>query len=247
MKSDEAWERWGESDPYFGVLSVPQFRRANLDANRSAFFDSGVERIQSRLALAERLFGPSGRKRALDFGCGVGRLVIPLAQGFDEVIGVDVSPAMLAECARNLSERNLHNVDLVQSDDTLSRVEGLYDFVHSYIVLQHIPVRRGMGLIRRLLESVAPGGIVSIQFTTDRRDNFLQAGRYWMQRRLPGVQALTNLVRGRAIREPLVEMNEYSLPDVLDSFARLCSSEVHVNVEYQGRVRSVDLISQKSA
>lgn len=32
-----------------------------------------------------------------DFGCGVGRLTLPFADCFDNVVGVDISPAMLAE------------------------------------------------------------------------------------------------------------------------------------------------------
>ena len=33
--------------------------------------------------------------RALDFGCGVGRLTQALARRFDTVVGVDVSPQMV--------------------------------------------------------------------------------------------------------------------------------------------------------
>jgi len=58
---------------------------------------------------------------------------------------------MLAEARRNMEEMNIANVTLVGSDDRLSQVPGSYDLVHSHIVLQHIPVRRGMGMIGELL------------------------------------------------------------------------------------------------
>lgn len=247
MDTDRAWRRWGETDPYYAVLSTPEYRRRNLDEHRAAFFESGHARIGARMRKAEGLYGPSPRRCALDFGCGVGRLIVPLAGMFERVTGVDVSPAMLRECAGNLDEFAVQNAELVESDDTLSKVGGSFDFVHSYIVLQHIPVPRGMRLIRRLLELTAPGGVASIQVTVDRRDLPAQAFLYWMQRRAPGVQMLTNLVRGRSLREPLVEMNEYPLPEILKLFAELGFGEVSVDAEMQGRVESVDLMARRLA
>ena len=41
-------------------------------------------------------FAPS---RTLDFGCGVGRVAIPLARRFEHVVGLDVSPGMLTRAA----------------------------------------------------------------------------------------------------------------------------------------------------
>ena len=36
-----------------------------------------------------------GRDLALEIGCGIGRLLIPMARRFSRVIGVDVAPTML--------------------------------------------------------------------------------------------------------------------------------------------------------
>jgi SAM-dependent methyltransferase len=36
------------------------------------------------------------RRRALDFGCGAGRLTQPLADRFDHAVGVDIAPSMIA-------------------------------------------------------------------------------------------------------------------------------------------------------
>ena len=38
---------------------------------------------------------PLGKGKALDFGCGVGRLSQALADYFDRVVGADVSPTMI--------------------------------------------------------------------------------------------------------------------------------------------------------
>ena len=54
---------------------------------------------------------------ALDFGCGVGRLVIPLAKISTSAVGIDVSESMLAEARKNCELNSVHNIDLVKSDD----------------------------------------------------------------------------------------------------------------------------------
>jgi SAM-dependent methyltransferase len=48
---------------------------------------------------------PPRRERALDFGCGVGRLTQGLAECFNEIHGVDVSPLMI-ELARQYNRHN---------------------------------------------------------------------------------------------------------------------------------------------
>ena len=45
--------------------------------------------------------------RAIEIGCGAGRLTKHMALDFDEVIGVDVSPGMLKTARIHLTERNI--------------------------------------------------------------------------------------------------------------------------------------------
>ena len=104
-------------------------------------------------------------RRILDFGCGVGRVLVPFAESTDEVVGVDISPSMLAEARRNCEARTLANVSLLPSDDTLSSVDGTFDLVHSCIVLQHIEVNRGRALFAELVRRVRPGGCGALHVT----------------------------------------------------------------------------------
>src|SRR5688572_3525296 len=93
------WERFGSLDPYYGVSSVDEFRRENLDdAALDRFFASGEQDVARVLELAHRAAGPGFTPaKVLDHGCGVGRLVVPFARAAERVVGVDVSPSMLAE------------------------------------------------------------------------------------------------------------------------------------------------------
>lgn len=165
--TDKEWERLGRSDPYFGVVTHESYHLENLDErNREEFFRTGevyVEQVMDNIRRhIEAGFRP---KRTLDFGCGVGRLVIPFARFSDEVTGVDVSEAMVREARANCVAAGLKNTVLFRSDDGLGVLDGKYDLVNSFVVFQHIPVARGCGIFRRLLSFLEPGGVGVCHFT----------------------------------------------------------------------------------
>ena len=96
-KSDKEWEKLGQDDPYFGVISMDRFRKGQMDDEAKAdFFRSGEEHIEYVLkTISDTMIPGFAPSRALDFGCGVGRLALPMARRIDEVVGVDVSDSML--------------------------------------------------------------------------------------------------------------------------------------------------------
>ena len=103
---------FGRDDPYFGVLSHEEYSGENLTPTGvEKFFKSGEAHVAQLLALIERTTIPLRSGRVLDFGCGVGRLLIPLATRFCDANGVDVSEGMLTECKKNLEHRKLTNVE----------------------------------------------------------------------------------------------------------------------------------------
>jgi trans-aconitate methyltransferase len=99
----------------------------------------------------------------MDFGCGVGRLTRALAVHFDEVYGVDISPAML----RLAREYNAHvpNCIFVQNPDPSFRAVPVSDFdlIYSTITLQHMPPRHAMRYLRALVGRLRPGGLLVFQ------------------------------------------------------------------------------------
>jgi SAM-dependent methyltransferase len=168
MSTDTEWERWGAKDPYFGVLTDPRFRSQALNEQALAdFFQSGEAHVNHVLAMCQRMGGdpPFQPASVLDFGCGVGRLVIPFARRVPRVVGLDVSPSMLAEARRNCDARGASAVALLPSNDALSEVPGQFDLVHSCIVLQHIEVERGRRLFERLVHKISPGGFGALHVT----------------------------------------------------------------------------------
>lgn len=167
MSTDLEWEKWGVQDPYFGVLTDPKFRKEEMTADaRQEFFSSGRSHVDHVLrACRGYIYAGFTPGRVLDFGCGVGRLLIPFAELANDVVGMDVAPSMLSEARKNCDERSIDNVTLVLSDDSLSAANGQFDLVHSCIVLQHVEVLRGRALFAQLVDRVRPGGCGAIHVT----------------------------------------------------------------------------------
>ena len=147
---------------YYGVLTADQFRTANLTADAKRGVLCCRVRGTSipcwrRCANASSHASSARSGRSLTSACGVGRLVVPLATRSAAVVGVDISPSMLVGSAGRTSSNGASPMSkLLQSDDTLSRVTGTFDFVHSLITFQHIPPKRGARIFERLVEALRP-------------------------------------------------------------------------------------------
>jgi SAM-dependent methyltransferase len=156
------WEDLATLDPYWAVLTHPEEKHDNWD--RNAFFDSGRQDVARILAKAQNLGLPVHRRRALDFGCGLGRTTRALAPWFSAVCGVDVSPKLVAE-ATSLNRDAANCSFEVNAAEDLARFEsGAFDLVHSILVLQHLP---STALIRRYIAEFVrvtdPSGLVVFQ------------------------------------------------------------------------------------
>ena len=100
------WEHLARTEPYWSVLSEDVYKLDKLDDKHlKQFFASGEALTAKIFETIERHYSESFRpKRALDFGCGVGRLLIPLSKRCEQVVGVDVSETMLEIARENLVE-----------------------------------------------------------------------------------------------------------------------------------------------
>src|SRR4051794_25608808 len=98
MSANEVWNRIGAQNPFFGVLTDAKYLGSHLDQGaRDEFYRTGAEAIRDRISLMKSIwsdFDPAALT-AVDFGCGVGRLLIPIARACKQAIGVDISRGML--------------------------------------------------------------------------------------------------------------------------------------------------------
>lgn len=217
----EDWEKFGKEDPYFGVIDLDRFHKTNLTPEAIAeFFDSGRKHIDYVVATIRSHMDPAYQpKLALDFGCGVGRCTIPIAHLCDRVTGVDVSPSMIEEGKSNAMSQSVRNIDWINSGD-LKSVSGAFDFIHSFIVFQHIPPIRGMDLLSRLIDLLAADGIASIQLLYYKDSSRLKQLMGRIRVSIPLVHNLANLYYGKPFAYPLMQKNVYDLNAVLNLLHR---------------------------
>jgi 2-polyprenyl-3-methyl-5-hydroxy-6-metoxy-1,4-benzoquinol methylase len=221
--SDE-WERLGRVDPYWAVLSEEAYRRENLsDAALDRFLQTGEDQVEALWRTCRAVFGDQfAPARVLDFGCGVGRVTLPLSRRASSVVGVDVAASMLAQARQLLDRRGITNVTLVRNDDDLASLAGPFDLVHSAIVLQHIPVERGLTMIRRLIQLAGDGGVVALHVLYANPHE-----RAWPVRL---ASRILRPLRGLRGRPPHIEMNAYPLNAIFRSVHDAGSRECHVEL-----------------
>lgn len=101
-----------------------------------------------------RLGGDPRGGTCVEIGCGPGRMTGALADRFDHVIAVDVSPAMLKQAAANVTAPNVR-FQLVSGERLDGVDDRIADTLVCYLVLQHLPdagvVRSYFGEFGRLL------------------------------------------------------------------------------------------------
>src|SRR3954452_19514152 len=91
----EHWNALGAQDPLWAILSDPS-KRAGL-WRLEDFLETGRSWIAEVVRYLDEICPSAGRDRALDFGCGVGRLTQALAEHFSRCDGIDIAPSMIRQ------------------------------------------------------------------------------------------------------------------------------------------------------
>jgi SAM-dependent methyltransferase len=195
------WSRLGAEDPLWAVYVAPDTRGGRWDLE--AFFALGRREVDGVFAELERRGLTPGRRLALDFGCGVGRLSAALAGRMDEVLGVDIAESMLAT-ARALGRGGDRVRYVLNTAPDLSFVPtGSVDLVYSSLVLQHLPVGLARGYLAEFARVLAPGGVAAFQVAS-RPTRSVKGLAFrllpwpvlaWAQRRLLGYPAPMRMTR----------------------------------------------------
>jgi SAM-dependent methyltransferase len=233
--TDADWRELGKSNPYWGVISHPDFQAENITPERiEQFYASGPFHIDPIAKELEKLTGAPPSGRALDFGCGVGRLAEAMLAYADQVTGVDISPGML-ELARKRGSK----VDYVGEVPA-----GPFDWINSFIVFQHIPPARGEAIIEDLLGKLAMGGMVSLQLTVWREKT-----HEWPQE--TGLKRLFQAQRQRrwARKLPLgqILMYDYDLSRVVRLLNRAGIEDMRLVSTDHGGHHGVIILGRKTA
>ena len=99
----------------------------------------------------------------MEVGCGPGRMTAALAERFDRVLGLDVSPAMVAR-AREPCRSCPVEFRAIAGERLEGVADGTADAVVRYLVLQHLPsVGHALGYLREFKRVLAPAGEAFVQ------------------------------------------------------------------------------------
>ena len=171
-----AWNQLGEDNALGAILT----RDGQVAAwNLEEFLATGRTDVDRFIADLSRLAPSTPRTRAMDFGCGVGRITRALAEHFGHVTGVDVAPSMIARAkALHAGCANCTFV-LNRSPNLRAFPDGSFTVVYCRLVLQHIKPSIVRGYIPELVRVLEPGGVLMFQLPeqigVDEREAFENA------------------------------------------------------------------------
>jgi SAM-dependent methyltransferase len=158
VSPDSRWERFAREDPLH-YIDPTVSRGMSIEQ----FVASGEPLVAAALDWAAPL---PGHERALEIGCGVGRFTAALAQRFQRVDAIDVSPTMIALASRLGLPANAH-LRVGSGRDLAGLPDGAFDLAFSHLVFQHIADRSAIAsYLRELARTLAPGGVAALQFDT---------------------------------------------------------------------------------
>jgi SAM-dependent methyltransferase len=118
-----------------------------IDQHRA--LTSGHTALQSAISLVKR------RGKALDVGCGCGRLTpLLLKAGFD-VTGVDVSTTLLDAARENHPKSHF-----IEADVCRWSIDQHYDLIVAWDSTFHVPHASQRDVTAKLCDALAPGGVL---------------------------------------------------------------------------------------
>ena len=160
----EEWNTFGKVNPQWAILN-----KKGENVSLTEFFKFGQEEISNVMNyLNSKEISINKKGRALDFGCGMGRLTQALAPHFKKVYGIDISSSMIK--LANKYNKSPRKVEYILNDkDNLSIFkDNTFDFIYTNIVLQHIPKKYIFSYIKEFIRILKPNGILLFQLPSKR-------------------------------------------------------------------------------
>lgn len=206
-----------------------------------AYWDSvGVTKTFTHPVNLAWLREVSRNARVLDYGCGYGRVLAELReQGFVDVSGVDLSPALISRGRRLRPDLNF---EVLESPPSLAHASASFDVVLLFAVLTCIPDDDAQrALMAELVRVLAPGGLlyVSDMVLQDDERNQARYAAYAQQFGTPyGVFATGDgaVCRHHHITELRALLNDL---DILDE------RRIDVTTMNRHQSRAVQLLARK--
>jgi SAM-dependent methyltransferase len=161
QESKKKWNGLAEENGKYYIVS-----KEGKSITDEKFKELGQQNYTELVAqddLVKETLGSFSDKRALEIGCGIGRVTEFFANDFKKVVGLDISDKMVQDAKERLA--HIANLEFIATDGEHYPIEDQsVDLVFSYIVFQHMPsvkvVKENFKEIRRVLKD---SGIAKIQ------------------------------------------------------------------------------------
>ena len=161
------WDEFGKIDPLWAILTDPNKKGGKWKIDE--FFQTGVKEIDAVMKYIDSLGVSIQRRRALDFGCGVGRLTQPLCQYFNEVYGSSETAAARHRNRCPIQHGDKCHYYLNETDDLKLFPNNYFDFIYTNITLQHMKPNISKNYIKEFLRILCPNGLLIFQLPSQLR------------------------------------------------------------------------------
>jgi SAM-dependent methyltransferase len=161
------WTRLGNEAPHWSVLSGDQFLPDKISQTEGMFYNSGIQDLNWTIGiLARHGIAPSKLPVCFEFGCGLGRVTLPLATTFKQVNACDISTSHLEVAIRRAETAKVHNISFLHADTNDFGMVDAFDFWFSRIVLQHNPPPIMHAILKRAFSLLRKNGVAVFQVPT---------------------------------------------------------------------------------
>ena len=154
------WNERAREDAHYFVA----FGRRDQDDEE--FLATGADLVRELEGELKRLPRnvPAAERRALEIGCGPGRLMLPMSRHFGEIHGIDIADEMIERARGKLRGIPHAHAHQASGSDLSPFPAAYFDFVYSYAVFQHIPSAEVVfSYLRETVRVLRPGGVARLQ------------------------------------------------------------------------------------
>ncbi len=248
MKIEELrrnWDEFGRERPFFAILTNRD------DWKQDEFFETGSVVIAQVMRDLDASGLATRRERALDFGCGAGRLSRALGDYYDEVVGIDIAASMVELAGELNRDHPRCRFVLNECDDLSIFGDASFDFVLTLLVLQHMRPEYAIGYIREFVRILRPGGVLLMQIPSGRRKDARLDRRVVraLERLIPDSLLERRREQRRAARSarPGPHMETYAIPEreVVALLKQLGARVARAETSEMGRYLSTTYTVQK--
>lgn len=161
IESKSKWNELARENARYYILT-----NKSISDSETSFRLSGEQDVKNNFLddeIIRNIIGYDKKSKALEIGCGIGRLSEFIAPHVNKLYGVDISEEMISRAKDRLNQQK--NIIFMATDGASFPIDNeSVDVVLSFIVFQHMPsvkiIRKNIEEISRVLKT---GGVAKIQ------------------------------------------------------------------------------------